>query len=176
MKRLLLPFVLLAISSGFVAAQKTDQTAKVDNCEERVLSRLPTDMLQGTLLIAIYENDADCVRKIFETTRLNPNFKWVGKNENSIVPIILTIDYGGLEILNELFKAGLNVKSEEAKQALFSAIKSVQIGKLKALLEGGAGVHLKDKDGQTAFSLAEKIEDSEKRIVIVDLLKKYSGE
>lgn len=146
MKYLLLLPILLVLGAGFVAAQKEETSEKVRYvCDsEALLKRLPTDSLQLTLLQAISMNDVECVKRIFATTKLNPNFSLTYRDGSISGPPILTAASKNAEIVNELIKAGLDIKAEEINFALFIAANTGQLEIIKLLIKAGANI-----DGRT---------------------------
>jgi ankyrin repeat protein len=151
--RLILWLAILLLTQGGAAfsQEKKESPLKKDCYDERVLNRLPVDVLQEQLLEAVYTQKIDCVRTILKFG-FNPNFRIKGNMLG--VPIVAAALEKNAEILNELIKAGARVKSDEGNYALLTASKVGEAECAKILLETGADANAATEKGVSALMLA----------------------
>jgi ankyrin repeat protein len=174
MKRLVLFSIVLAVSAGFVAAQENRRiakTGKIEYCEEYLLRRAPTKYVRELLLTAIYKNNIDCVRLIFQTTKLNPNFNSPFSDGTPLPPVMAAMPDANIEVIKELIKAGLDVKSQGTKGAFYYAAQEGKMEIIKLLLEAGA-----DIDGKMNSATPLLIASVRDRHEVVDFLLKSKAD
>ena len=108
--------------------------------------------LEGLLRVAISRNDEDCTRQILKAG-VRPYGKY--QNYEGSEPIrIAALSGTAPGIIDGLFNAGLNPKSDEVTQALFYAAAAGQSKAIERMLLAEVPVNAKSADGETALSFA----------------------
>jgi len=137
-----IPAILVA--AGTVNSQKLDCNVDVDDRERRLV----------LLNKALSADDPACVRRILDTG-VDPN--GLIADRPGTAPILIASEFGNVEILEALFKAGVHRGEPPTLDAFFALIYRKNLDAVKVFLKVGVPVNLKGKSGETPLMAAASL-------------------
>lgn len=143
--RVLVFLFIIAVTDSFAQKVTGDDSVPCEIKSDR-------EYLDGLLRVAISDNNVPCVREILRRgTRPAGRYKKLLRSE----PISLASTGGkSIEIVDELFRAGLDPLSDEVREALFLMSASDQDLLIKRVLVWRVPVDGRSKNGETALMIA----------------------
>src|SRR5437762_2432054 len=146
--------VAVAILSSLTIGSMAQKSQGISHYECKLNQE--EDDLVIMLNIAVSQGDENCVRQVLKKG-ISPSARYDGDVTQS--PIISAVFGNRLGIIDALFEAGLDPKSESVKLALFTAAANSQTTVLERLLLAKVPVDSKGQRGETPLMYAASSSD-----------------